>query len=118
MGFPSPADDYVEVGLNWNQYLIRHPAATFPVQMKGKAMEPTIAEGSYILVDKSLNPKSNDIIVAIYRDEFTVRRYLKNDKGRFLIPENSKFSTIHLKPEETVQIWGVVTFSITSHRAF
>ncbi|MCC7460516.1 MAG: translesion error-prone DNA polymerase V autoproteolytic subunit [Proteobacteria bacterium] len=117
MSFPSPADDYVEVGLNWNQYLIRHPAATFPVQVVGKAMEPTIAEGSHILVDKSLDPRNNDIIVAIYRDEFTIRRYVKNEKGRFLISENPKFPTIQLKPDEEIQIWGVVTFSITSHRA-
>ncbi|MEZ4846151.1 MAG: S24 family peptidase [Bdellovibrionota bacterium] len=95
---------------------IRHPAATFPVLINGKAMEPTLAEGSHILVDKSLDPKNNDIIVAIYRDEFIVRRYLKNERGRFLIPENPKFSTIELKPDEDIQIWGVVTFSITPHR--
>ena len=28
-GFPSPADDYLDVDLNLHQYLVKHPAATF-----------------------------------------------------------------------------------------
>ncbi|MFM8975683.1 MAG: LexA family transcriptional regulator, partial [Vulcanococcus sp.] len=28
-GFPSPADDYIEVGLDLNELLIRHPSSTF-----------------------------------------------------------------------------------------
>ena len=28
-GFPSPADDYLEDKLDLNEYLIKHPAATF-----------------------------------------------------------------------------------------
>ena len=28
-GFPSPADDYLDVDLNLHKYLVKHPAATF-----------------------------------------------------------------------------------------
>jgi DNA polymerase V len=28
-GFPSPAEDYLEGKLDLNQYLVKHPAATF-----------------------------------------------------------------------------------------
>jgi DNA polymerase V len=115
-GFPSPAQDYVEVGLNWNEYLIRHPAATFPVRVLGKSMEPLISEGSYVIVDKSLTPKNNDIVVAIYQEEFTLKRFVKNSKGIFLIPENPKFHTISIQKDDDFQIWGVVTFSIQQHR--
>lgn len=117
MSFPSPAKDYVEIGLNWNDYLIRHPAATFPVKVAGKSMEPLITEGSYILVDKSLEPRNNDIVMAIYRDEFTLKRFVKNERGTFLVPENPKFPTIELKSGDEFQLWGVVTFSVTTHRS-
>lgn len=115
-GFPSPAQDYVEMGLDWNTHLIRHPAATFPVRVLGKSMEPLIMEGSYVIVDKSLEPKNNDIVVAIYRDEFTLKRFSKNTKGTFLIPENPKFPTVQISEATDFQIWGVVTFSVHQHR--
>lgn len=117
MGFPSPADDYIEVGLNWNEYLVQHPAATFPVKVTSKAMEPLIKEGSYVIVDKSLQPRHNDIIVAIYRDEFIMKRLVLNERGTFLVSENPKFSNIHIQPTDDFQIWGVVTFSVQQHRA-
>lgn len=28
-GFPSPADDYIDVGIDLNETLIRHPSSTF-----------------------------------------------------------------------------------------
>ena len=28
-GFPSPADDYIDVGIDLNEQLIRHPTSTF-----------------------------------------------------------------------------------------
>ena len=31
-GFPSPADDYIEKSLDFNEYLIKRPAATFCVR--------------------------------------------------------------------------------------
>ena len=38
-GFPSPADDCIEGKLDLNQYLIKHPAGTFPVRVNGDSME-------------------------------------------------------------------------------
>jgi DNA polymerase V len=37
-GFPSPADDYLEGQLDLNQYLTKHPAATFFVRVTGDSM--------------------------------------------------------------------------------
>ena len=37
-GFPSPADDYVEQNLDLNEFLIKHPAATFFVKVSGDSM--------------------------------------------------------------------------------
>ncbi|WLT39113.1 hypothetical protein NON20_05495 [Synechocystis sp. B12] len=37
-GFPSPAQDYLEGKLDLNQYLIKHPAAAFFVQVTGDSM--------------------------------------------------------------------------------
>jgi DNA polymerase V len=37
-GFPSPAEDYVEIALDLNKELIKHPAATFYARVKGSSM--------------------------------------------------------------------------------
>jgi len=34
-GFPSPADDFIEVGLDLNTELIKNPAATYFVRVSG-----------------------------------------------------------------------------------
>ena len=117
MSFPSPASDYVEVGLNWNHYLIRHPASTFPMRMKGQSMEPLICENDYVIVDRSLNPKNGDIVVAVYQNELILKRFVKNDLGLFLKSENPQFQTIPIQNCSDFELWGIVTFSIQQHRA-
>ena len=37
-GFPSPATDYLENKLDLNEYLVKHPAATFIVKASGPSM--------------------------------------------------------------------------------
>ncbi len=37
-GFPSPADDFIDKKLDLNEFLIRHPSATFFVRVSGDSM--------------------------------------------------------------------------------
>ena len=37
-GFPSPAEDYLDRKLDLNEHLIKHPASTFFVKVKGDSM--------------------------------------------------------------------------------
>ena len=37
-GFPSPADDYLDRPLDFNELLIENPAATFAVRIAGESM--------------------------------------------------------------------------------
>ena len=37
-GFPSPAEDYVDRPLDFNELLIEHPAATFAIRIEGDSM--------------------------------------------------------------------------------
>ncbi len=57
-GFPSPADDYLDVDLNLHKYLVKHPAATFFIIAKGHSMERAgISDRDLLVVDKSLEVK-------------------------------------------------------------
>ena len=57
-GFPSPADDYIEVGLDLNELLIRHPSSTFFLRVSGDSMVGAgIQHGDLLVVDRSLGQR-------------------------------------------------------------
>lgn len=119
-GFPSPAQDYVDRSLDFNRELIRHPAATFYARVVGLSMiEAGIDEGDIIVVDRSLEPRQNDVVVAWINGEFTLK-YLdlsQSDQGViWLRPGNPEFPAISIRTEEDFQIWGVVAKVIKNFR--
>jgi DNA polymerase V len=109
-GFPSPADDYIEDHLDLNEYLIKHPAATFLVRAKGKSMSnASIKSGDILIVDRSIEPIHGKIVIAAVNGELTVKRlYLKQGVTK-LVPEHPDFPDIILNADTEVIIWGVVT---------
>jgi DNA polymerase V len=108
-GFPSPAEDTIELGIDLNKLLIQHPAATFLVRVSGTSMiDVGIFPDDLLVVDRSLQPYPNAIVVGYYNDEFLVKRLVKKPEGLYLIAENKKFPFTPVKVTEDVVIWGVV----------
>ncbi|MFA6014381.1 MAG: translesion error-prone DNA polymerase V autoproteolytic subunit [Gallionellaceae bacterium] len=109
-GFPSPADDYIQERLSLDEHLIHHKEATFFVRAKGNSMSGAgIFDGDLLVVDKSLNPKSGDIVIAVVDGDLTVKRLIKSGDTIILKPENSKFKEIEFQDGQELVIWGVVT---------
>ncbi|EAT59380.1 LexA family protein [Chlorobium ferrooxidans] len=115
-GFPSPADDYMELSLDLNKALVRHPAATFYARVKGSSMiDAGILEGDILVIDKSLDPKDGDIAICFLDGEFTVKRIMQHADGLLLMPANEEFTPIRITEENDFLVWGVVTYII--HKA-
>ena len=109
-GFPSPADDYLEGQLDLNQFLIKHPAATYFVKAVGNSMlQAGIHSGDILIVDKSLEAKEGNIVIALVDGEFTVKRIEKKEGKLYLMPANDAYQPIELHEGSEVEIWGVVT---------
>tara|TARA_B110000003_G_C16632180_1_gene527107 strand:- start:1494 stop:1943 length:450 start_codon:yes stop_codon:yes gene_type:complete len=112
-GFPSPADDFLDLDINLQDFLIKHPSATFCVRVNGSSMEKAnIYSGDVMIVDKSLSPKNNSIVLAVIDSEFTVKRIKKNGTKLYLNPENDAFNPIEITEEMNFNVWGVVTHII------
>lgn len=80
--------------LSLDEHFIKHPAATFFVKVEGGGMDDHgIYKGDTLIVDRSLNPEKNSVVIAVIDGELTVRH----------------FSTID---SEDTTIWGVVRGSI------
>ena len=109
-GFPSPAEDYVESGLDLNEFLIKRPSSTFIVRVEGHSMNGAgIFHGDHLIVDRSIEASHGNIILAVVNGEFTVKRMLKNADGISLMAENQHYSTIQIKSGMEFEVWGVVT---------
>ncbi|HOK39953.1 MAG TPA: translesion error-prone DNA polymerase V autoproteolytic subunit [bacterium] len=112
-GFPSPADDYSEKKLDLNEYLIKHPEATFFIRVKGNSMvNAGIHSADILIVDRALTPQNNNIIIAILDGEFLVKRIKIIDDEIYLMPENDDYEPIKINKNMDFEIWGVVTYVI------
>ena len=80
-GFPSPAEDHMDISLDINEYLVKHPSSTFYIYVKGDSMiDSGIFDGDLLIVDRSLEVKSNSVVVAVIDGDFTVKK-IKKDSG-------------------------------------
>jgi DNA polymerase V len=105
-GFPSPADDYIETSIDLNKELIRHPFATFYVRAAGDSM----------IVDRAIETKPGDIVIARIGDEMCVKELFIDDEGKvFLIPKNVNYKPIIIDENMDFEIWGKVVCSINRH---
>ncbi len=112
-GFPSPADDYIEGKLDLNMLLIRNPSSTFFARVRGKSMQDAgIHDGDILIIDKSLEPKQNSVLICFIDGEFTVKRVRKVNNEMYLMPENKDFEPIKVERGSDFRLWGVVTHCI------
>jgi DNA polymerase V len=80
--------------LSLDEHFIEHPAATFFVKVEGDGMEDHgIYKDDTLIVDRSLNPEKNSIVIVVIDGELTAR----------------DFSTID---SEEATVWGIVRGSI------
>ena len=113
-GFPSPSDDY-PTRLDLNRQLIKNPDATYMVKVWGDSMENVgIHSGDVLIVDRSITPADNKIVVVCLDGELFVKRIKKFGEEIYLIAENEKYKPIKIMPNQDFEIWGVVIHVIHS----
>jgi len=95
-GFSSPATHYSEPRIDLNAVLTSNASATFYVRVVDDSFEDfNVFENDVLIIDKSLTPKNNQLVVAISDDAFKIIRIEKQQTTQ-------------------VNIWGVITYIIKS----
>ncbi|MES2879547.1 MAG: translesion error-prone DNA polymerase V autoproteolytic subunit [Pseudomonadota bacterium] len=108
-GFPSPAADYADEGLDLNSYLVRNKASTYFLMVRGlSVIEAGIFDGDIVAVDRSLEAMHKDLVVAVVDGEYTIKRLFQANGRIELHPENPDFEPIKFTDGMELQIWGVV----------
>jgi DNA polymerase V len=111
-GFPVPADDYVEETIDLSKLLVKRPASTFFVRVEGDSMvDASIQPGDLLVVDRSVEPRHKDTVIAIVDGEFTVKQLCKRPHLRLISRNANQITEI----DEPFQVWGVVLWVV--HKA-
>ena len=112
-GFPSPAEDYIELGIDINKYLIKNSVSTFFLRVSGNSMNNAgIYNNDLLIIDRSINPIPGHIVVAILDGEFTLKRLIKKQDDYYLKADKENYPAINLYEYVDIQIWGVAIYSI------
>lgn len=109
-GFPSPAADYSEHGLDLNEYLIPRKASTFIFTVVGDSMKDIgILDGDQVTVDRSIEARHGHIVIAVVNQEYTIKKLYRRGGITELRPENPAYAPIRFAEHDELQVWGVVT---------
>lgn len=112
-GFPSPAADHAQKRIDINEHLVRNKAATFLFKVKGDSMTGVgIYANDMLVVDRSIEPKHNNIVLAVVNNDFTVKRFYKRGGVVKLVAENPIYPPIVIKEADDFTVWGVVTYNL------
>ncbi len=112
-GFPSPAEEYIELAFDLNKELIKNPSSTFYGRVRGNSMiDAGINEGDILVIDKAIYPTDGKQAVCYIDGEFTLKTFKVNKDEIYLMPANSDFKSIKITPENEFMVWGIVTYVI------
>lgn len=114
-GFPSPAQDYISDSIDLNKELIRHRETTFMARVVGDSLKDAgIGNGDLVVIDKSIEAKHGDYVVAYIDGEFTLKQFQIDSvqKCGWLMPANPAYQPIKITENNDFSIWGIITFCI------
>ena len=107
-GFPSPAADHEEDGLDLSRRFIVHPLSTFVVRVAGCSMSGAgILAGDFLVVDRSRHPHDGDVVLAIVDGDFTTKRWRCVGPRQWLESAHASYPPIPWG--DGCEVWGVVT---------
>lgn len=112
-GFPSPADDYLEVALDLDRYLVPRPASTFFMRVSGHGLvQAGFHDKDLLIVDRALTPRANDWVIATIDGTLSLQRLVSQASRFWLQGGDSRQARIPLDGERDHRLWGRVCYVI------
>ena len=106
-GFPSAAEEETLDTMSLDEFLIQNKEATYMLKVKGDSMKDAgIMEGDMVIVERTNNPKTGEIVIAEVDGEWTMKYLREKNNSKYLEPANKKFKNIY--PENDLKIAAVV----------
>lgn len=93
---------------DFNEYLTSGSDGVFYVRVVGDSMEAEIYQGDLLVVNRNLQARSGDKVLASVNGSFTIKIFSTRPKLR-LVAANVKYETIEISRRDDFQIFGVIT---------
>ena len=104
-GFPSPAQDYIDLAFDLNKELVKNPSSTFYGRVRGDSMvDEGINDGDILVIDKSLPPTDGRKAVCYIDGEFTLKTIRIKKDGIYLMPANPAYKPIKVTEENDLSL--------------
>ena len=79
-------------------------------------MMPLIRPGALLLVDRMVETKDDDVVIARINDELCVKKIRIEAGGDiWLLSDNEAYPPIRITEEVDFEVWGRVMYSIQQH---
>ena len=114
-GIPIAVENDIEDEIDLNEYLIKHPAATYFARVKGNSMSDLgIRDDDILIFDTSLELQDGKIVIASSNNEMTVKVYRNIEGNIYLQSSNNQFLPLIIEDYLEFEVLGVVTNVIHS----
>lgn len=111
-GFPSPAQDYMELSIDLNRELIHDPASTFFARVRGNSMTGEAEDGDILIINKAGDVVNGKMAVCYIDGEFTLKYINIQKDAVWLVPANKEYPSIKVTGENDMMVWGIVEYII------
>lgn len=116
-GFHAAAADRAEGRVDLQARFVPHPHATFLVRCASEVLTSrAILVGDLCVVDRSLEPRHGDVVIAMAGAEVLVRVLDHGPGRRPSLVGDPPLQPISVDPEAGVELWGVVSAVIRALR--
>lgn len=108
-GQPILAEENIEGNIVIDKNFLGSRTECFGLKVRGDSMiNAGIMEGDLVIIQPQKDASNGDIIVALLKDEATMKRYSLVNNKIYLVPENEKYEPIIIDNNEDFSIVGKV----------
>lgn len=106
-GEPILAEENIESYQPFPTNLLKYHRDIFALRCKGNSMDPTIKDGSLVIIHQQPDVEENEIAAVLINDQATLKRVKHTEDGKvILMPDNHEYSPIILDKNDDNRILG------------
>ena len=102
--------------INLSEFVTNGNDEVYMIRANGDSMEAEISSGDWMVVNRSLQARNGDRIIASVGGSFTVKVFSSCVSGLHLVASNGNYAPRKMSAKDNFEIFGVVTHVLNCFR--